>query len=99
MVFSLTLPLLVHVLVILLLAQFLDFLNVPLNLAEVNLVILLVFLQIVGAFNVSQDEGGDLFECEVGVTREGENLVGRSLMDDYKHIRLASPDDLLGFAE
>ena len=99
MVFSLTLPLLVHVLVILLLAQFLDFLNVPLNLAEVNLVILLVFLQIVGAFNVSQDEGGDLFEREVGVTREGENLVGRSLMDHNKHIRLASPDDLLGFAE
>ena len=99
MVFSLTLPLLVHVLVILLLAQFLDFLNVPLNLAEINLVILLVFLQIVGAFDVSQDEGGDLFEREVGVTREGENLVGRSLMDDYKHIRLASPDDLLCFAE
>ena len=67
---SLTFSLSIHMLMVLLFAQFFDFLDVPLNLSEIDIMILLVLLQIIRPFHVSEHQSRYLFECKVGITRK-----------------------------
>ena len=77
----------------------LDLSNVLLDLFKVFVDEFLVLLQDGSLLDVTEDQVGYLFEVELGVAREGEDLIRILVMHNNKDLRVARSHDLFCLSE